>query len=607
MSKGLSTFGGNTDRGKSFFVLDANGNHWRISPDDLSNPQELNADIAAQTAINQGAWGRDCGVFLGYTASPYVRQFRDPQESFSTWKRFAYIDSDANPLSADYPFSISYVNGQFVSVCTVTSGTPIVIYTSENGTNWTKITTGPTAQGTGAPNKMEYNPDDGRYAFADRSSNHIYYSDDNMATWSTTTPGTGTAFDIAYGNGIWMVSYLSNGMYYSDDNMSSWTSTSAPFNCYNVSFNEYNNYFWIGGGPRQGNNNYDARIARTNDGSTWSTVYSGTANIYVNSIQGDDQGNMLATGFTDDGIDFTGTTAYLYSTDDGDNWTEGAFSTTVETGYSNSIFFADGARNYPTPTIYGPYPEGAFDLEGIDQDTYTDYPVPTHSSDPSYVNSVYFSPDGSKMYISGGPGGSPAKALYYYTLSMPFDPSTYTYIKQDSITSGYLGQVAWNDTGSNLYYGVRYTSSSAHYQRYTDPFDTSSTQTLNANDSGATDGRWPHPDLTYLWIGDSDTVVRRLVLDANGEPVSGLNVGTTYTFDENVGFFQWANNGTYFFAHGYDNGGIIKRFTCSTPYDLSTRTEDQAVDFTNRIFISHNGQYLFEPKSTSGLRRYRFF
>jgi hypothetical protein len=353
--KNLDTFGGNTDRGKGFFVLDDVGIHYRIDPSDLTSPEVLFSGDSV-TAINQGAWGKDSGVLLGYSTNPYVKYIRDPGYTFPNFGKFGYIDDAANPFSADYPYTVSYVNNQFVIICTQLASDPIVIYTSPDGLSWTKITTGPIAQATAAPGRMAYNPDDGRYAFASRGSGHIYYSDDDMANWSTSLPNSNTAYDIEYGNGIWMVSYFSNGYYYSTNNMSSWNSTSAPFNTYNIMFHEPTNRFFVGGGVRQGTNNYDARIAYTTNGSSWTTVHSGTENVYVNSIKGDEDGNMIAIGFTDDGATFIGTTAYLYSTDNGNNWSAGAFPTTVEVGFPNSLFYADGTVNDVTPLEYNPDP-----------------------------------------------------------------------------------------------------------------------------------------------------------------------------------------------------------------------------------------------------------
>lgn len=353
MSISLDTFGGSTDRGQGFFVLDDNGTHHRIPPDNLSTSETLGVQ---NSNWNQGIWGRDSGVILSYSTTPYVKYFRDPGDNIQSFGKFGYIDFDANPFSADYPFSVSYVNNQFVTLSTQVSGSAVVIYKSDDGLSWTKVTTGPTAQGNGFPGRMVYNEDDDRYAFASRVSNHIFYSDDNMETWASVTPGTGTVYDIDYGNGIWIASYFSNGAYFSTNNMSTWSNANFPFSAYNVMYNENDQRFFIGGGSRQGANNYDARIAYTINGSSWTTAYSGTANVYVNSIKGDNNGNYVAAGFTDDGAAFIGTTAYLYSTNNGTSWSEGAFPTTVEMGYPNSIFYADGTENIITAAGYNPEP-----------------------------------------------------------------------------------------------------------------------------------------------------------------------------------------------------------------------------------------------------------
>lgn len=341
MSISLDTFGGNTNRGKGFFILDTNGNHLKISPDNLASSE---ATGITSIAWKQGAWGKDSGILLGYSGNPYAKYIRDPRDSIQSIGKFAYLDAAANPFSADFPFSVSYVNNQFVAICTQATGSPVVIYTSPDGLDWTKITTGPIAQGTGLPNRMAYNPDDGRYAFASRVSSHIFYSDNDMATWSSVTPGTGTVFDIDYGNGIWIASYFSNGAYFSTNNMSTWSNANFPAFSYNVMYDKITQRFWTGSGLRQGANNYDARIAYSTNGSSWTTAYSGTANVFINSIKGDDEGNYIAAGFSDDGNDFTPTTAYLYSTDGGDSWTEGTLANAVELGYPSSIFYGDGTK-----------------------------------------------------------------------------------------------------------------------------------------------------------------------------------------------------------------------------------------------------------------------
>jgi hypothetical protein len=490
------------------------------------------------------------------------------------------------------------------------TGNPIVIYTSPTGRTWTQVTTGPIAESTGVPGRMVYNPDDGRYAFTSALSGHIYYSDDDMVNWSTSLPNSNRVFDIEYGNGIWMVSYFTNGYYYSNDNMATWNSTSTPFNAYNIVFHENSNRFFIGGGIRQGDNDYDARIAYTTNGSSWVTTHTGTDNVYVNVIKGDKDGNMIAVGLNDDGVEFTGATTYLYSTNNGSTWSASSFPTPVLVYDPNGVFYGDGTVNNITAIEEDPFPAepdttpALFNLYGIDLDTYTDYTIPTGANTPSSVAGMFFNPAGDIMFIGGNQGGQD-DYIFSYTLSTPFDPSTATYRNRTgSITGGYLGQVAWNDSGTNWYYGGRYISSAIFSHKKDIPFDETSTDLASRSLTFGSDGRWPHPDATYIWQTNTNKDVTRLTLTADGVyPSSASYITYSDVSNSNIAYIQWANNGTYFYA-GCTNGKL-KRFTCSTPYELNTRSQDQIIDFNSKFFMSHDSQYLFTY--TSGvIRRWSF-
>lgn len=83
-----------------------------------------------------------------------------------------------------------------------------------------------------------------------------------------------------------------------------------------------NGRFVIGGGSFTGSN-YNAKIAYSTNGSSWTPATVPTVNFYVHSLATDGEGKWIGLGYNYDGANFVTTEQYIYSADNGSNWTAG--------------------------------------------------------------------------------------------------------------------------------------------------------------------------------------------------------------------------------------------------------------------------------------------
>lgn len=147
------------------------------------------------------------------------------------------------------------------------------------------------------------------------------------------------------------------------------------------------------------------------------------------------------------------------------------------------------------------------------------------SADFSYCTGIEFSPDGSKMYITGGQGGS--YKLISYQLATAWD--IYTAAK-------------WHELSTTNPGGIRFK-----------------------------------PDGTMLYFLESENpdVIKQYSLSSpwnlttrSGSPIGTYNI-TTVSGENRMLGISFLSDGTKMFATGEDNSSIFE-FTFSTPWDITT-------------------------------------
>ena len=354
MSSTQYTFGGTYNRGNAFWVYDSTNYNWTIfQTDDLANPYTSSAGLGGRNSL---AFGKDKVIHQVYSGRPYVNQGRH-FDDLPYNMPFTYMDqSQAESLTNNYPYTISFGNDMWMSLPYRNSSVTGDVRTSINGDVFTTYPgVLPSATGYLAP--AVYNPDDGRWATCTTNSTSIYYSDDNGATWSTATAPVAVRA-VAYGNGTWVFSAGQNGAVYSSNNLTTMTQVTGLNTNYNIHYNEWDQLFWLGAGFYTGGI-FNARIYSSIDGISWTTRYSGTAPFLVQDIIGDDSGNYIAMGIAYSG-GYVDTDVYLYSTDNGANWTQGTLPVARRMLYSsNQMAWASIKRG--TPPVGSP-PAPTFSL-----------------------------------------------------------------------------------------------------------------------------------------------------------------------------------------------------------------------------------------------------
>ena len=358
MSSTQYTFGGNTNRGSAFWVYDRINSNWTIfRTDDLANPYTSSLGISA---VNTLAFGKDKIVHQYFTTRPFAYQMKEFNDRPNNLVA-SYMDiSQTESLTNNYPYTISFGNDMWMSLPFRLADPAVAgdVRTSINGDVFTTYPgVLPSATGFLAP--AVYNPDDGRWATCTLNSTSIYYSDNNGATWSTATAPVAVRA-VAYGNGTWVFSAGSNGAVYSSNNLTTMTQVTGLNANYNIHYNEWDQTFWIGAGFYTGSE-FNARIYSSTDGIVWTTRYSGTAPFLVQGMIGDDSGNYVAMGIAYSGA-YVATNVYLYSTDNGANWTQGTLPVARQLDYSQSqMTWASLKRGTPPA---GSPPAPTFSLSG---------------------------------------------------------------------------------------------------------------------------------------------------------------------------------------------------------------------------------------------------
>lgn len=425
MSSTQYTLGGNYNRGGGFYILDtANSEIIILEDGDLGTPKYRSGASTFRSIIP----GADKHVAVTYSTVPGAFHYRDFSGKGEDLRQsgFGRPTGDTTPITAPYPYSIGYGNDIYMIVSTISSSITTDVYTSQDAGGWThKEDSVPIAAGNYFPSSPVYNPDDGRWAFVASTSEQIFYSDDDGDTWTILTESGATFFDIAYGNGTWVIGGGNGSVWYSTDNLSTLISVniaSGNFNiCYGVNYNPYSQRFWAGGGNFDGSV-YRARINYSVDGISWTNVYNGNNQMYCTQVIADDNENVVAIGRDYSGGQFNNTANYMYSTDNGATWN----LATTRAAYGQvdySKFLSYKAQQMGTP------PAG-------------DPPSPTYSVD---VNTTIVTENGDDIIWTVSTTNIDDGTELFWRLD-PFPTDGFS----DFTTTNYSGSVIINSNTANV-------------------------------------------------------------------------------------------------------------------------------------------------------------
>lgn len=303
------------------------------------------------TVYGKGHWQQSA-----FSTSKFNFHIWNGRQDDTGFPKFSYVDpnsSISNPNhSTSFPLNLAYSNGRFMAVSYINSSTPTVgdVFTSTDGWNWTvyrSILPVHTYNWSGPV----HNPTTNTWMIAGNSNRAIIASTSNGAGWSQRFSLSGTSLSgLAYGNGTWLVplyDYNTNTVYTSTNDGFSWTtrSTGSIFNnCYlrAAHWNEHDQQFVIAGGYYNGTD-FDARIATSPNGTTWTARETGSKKCIISNICGDDRGNYVAVGQGYPSGTFGATDVYLYSTDSGVTWTTGTLPANFNygVGWNTRISWGD--------------------------------------------------------------------------------------------------------------------------------------------------------------------------------------------------------------------------------------------------------------------------
>lgn len=340
------TLGNNYNRGEAFIWANNGLDKLIIFPkNDLGNPIESGEFWpGAITPV----YAHGTVYCVRYSTVPYVTLIKTFDQPAGEGKSgSAYLDLGADPYTNNYTYSMGYGGGLFMVNTYRPTATTGHIFTSANGTNWTKYSDVlPSASGFQV--SPIYNEDDNRWVTYIAGGTTIYYSDDNGVNWNSVTAPTGLRGG-AYGNGVWVFSAGNSGVVISDDNLSTFSTVANGGVTYNVHYNPYSQKFFTPSASWNGSA-YLAKIFSSTNGSTWTTSYGGSYQMLGLEIDGDDDGNLVCIGIDYSGGAYNDTTNYLYSTDDGANWIEGTLPTTTRASFGINLM------TYASLTIGNPPP-----------------------------------------------------------------------------------------------------------------------------------------------------------------------------------------------------------------------------------------------------------
>jgi DNA-binding beta-propeller fold protein YncE len=304
---------------------------------------------------------------------------------------------------------------------------------------------------------------------------------------------------------------------------------------------------------------------------------------------------------TDSVYQYSLSTAYDLSTASYDSV---SFTVAPQDGNPYGIEFnSSGTKMYvvgnATDTIYQYSLSTAYDLSTASYDSVS-LSVSSQDNNP---NNIKFSPDGTKMYITGWQN----RSVYQYSLSTADDLSTATY---DTVSLNVLSQdtspsaVTFNSSGTKMYIigrtnkkvytytlSTAYDLSTASYDSL--PLNVSSQETIPISFTFSSDG-------TKLYVvGASNDTVYQYSLSTAYDVGTASYDSVSFSVasqEQTPSAVRFNSDGTKMYISGSNNDTVFQ-YSLSTAYDLSTASYD-AVSFSGSSQSTSMNGFSFKPDGT---------
>jgi WD40 repeat protein len=278
--------------------------------------------------------------------------------------------------------------------------------------------------------------------------------------------------------------------------------------------------------------------------------------------------------------------------------------------YDDSTIAYDSSTTYYDSINYGQYTnvETPSVNWNLDCASYVGaYDISGQTARPEWV---FFKPDGTKMYIGDGSGGSDNK-VYEYTLSTAWDLDTLSYVQEFDVGVGYIDAGYFRADGKKMYLNINGTGAAndniREYNLLT-AWDISTATLLNTfNHATSASGIYFSPDGTQMFLPLYTMYMQQYEL------LIPWNVTTAILRDtiDLRGYADYLLDGLYFKPDGSrmylcdaDENSRVFEFLLPVPWDITLATLANVLTIvsdyeTYSSFFKNDGGSVFIT-STSG-------
>jgi len=221
------------------------------------------------------------------------------------------------------------------------------------------------------------------------------------------------------------------------------------------------------------------------------------------------------------------------------------------------------------------------------------------SGETGYPRGIFFKSDGTKMYVVD------RYAVFEYTLSTPWDISTETYIQKKAVSAQDINTygVFFSPDGTKMY-TTGPGSKEIHEYTLSTPWDVSSASFIQSEDISAYEaaptGMFFSSDGTKMWVaGYGGNEINEFTLSTPWDVSStSQDQARSITEDTTVCDVFFSPDGTKMYTVGMGSDEV-NEYTLSTPWDISSETHVQALSVTDKesrpsgIFFKSDGTKMY--------------